>query len=425
MNFLMKNSSKMRMTNQRKTSDLMRLMTRLIIGLLVIFACLTPIGSVSGDNSLEISNVTHAYEFGSELTITANLPQPELIRNMTLIIQPDSQQTRQVEVFVSAGGGILTQYDLTTNGFDPFTRIYFWFEAEMSDGSISSSSSYWFDYIDNRFAWKSNSTNLFTIFWTEGDTSYGQKLQSIARSGLEKSTQLLPVVPILPVEIYIYPNSSSMQSVLSLDSQSWVNGHTFINSNKILVADSPPLADTTDLERTIPHETMHLLQYQIMSTSYSNAPAWLLEGLATQSELYANPDLEREFSSAQKADTLLSFGDLCHGFPNDANLATLAYAQSSSFVAYIQRTYGNQVFPVFLQNAANGLDCEQNVKSSLGITLSQVELDWKTSIISSSNPSASPPYQLMMWIGIPLLLIITGFLIFNYRKRQVNISQEE
>lgn len=403
----------------------MRLLSRLIVSLLVILAFLVPKGSASGENSLEITAVTHTYEFGSQLTISATLPHPELIRNITLVIQPDSQQSRQVEVNPSTEGVILTQYDLTTNGFDPFARIYYWFEAEMSDGSMSSSSSYWFDYLDNRFEWKSTSTKLFTIFWAEGDTSYGQKLQSIARSGLERSTQLLPVVPVLPVEIYVYPNIGSMQSGLSLDSQSWVNGHTFVNSNKILIADSPSLADTTDLERTIPHETMHLLQYQVMSTSYSNAPSWLLEGLATQSELYANPDLEREISTALNAGTLLSFGDLCHGFPNDANLATLAYAQSSSLVAYIQRTYGNQVFPVFLQNAANGLDCEQNVKSALGITLQQAELDWKSSINSSGNPTTTTPYQLVMWIGIPLILITTGILILNYRKRQVNISQEE
>jgi hypothetical protein len=384
-----------------------------------------PLGIVSAEDSLEITNVTHTYVFGSELTINATLPHPELIRSITLVIQPDSQQSRQVEVNVSAAGEIVTRYDLATNGFDPFTRIYFWFEAEMSDGSINSSSSYWFDYGDNRFEWKSNSTNLFTIFWTEGDTSYGQKLQFIARSGLERSTQLLPVVPFLPVEIYVYPNTSSMQSVLSLDSQSWVNGHTFVNSNKILIVDSAPLADTTDLERTLPHETMHLLQYQIMSTSYANAPTWLLEGLATQSELYPNPDLEREFSSAQKADALLSFSDLCHGYPDDANLATLAYAQSSSFVAYIQRTYGNQVFPAFLQNAVNGLDCEQNVKSTLGITLSQVELDWQASLDSSSKNALPAIYQWLLWIGIPVLILLTGLIILNIRKRQVSMSQEE
>jgi len=403
----------------------MRPLTRLIIILLVISAFLMPNGSVTGENSLEITNVTHTYEFGSELTITANLPHRESIRNITLVIQPDAQQSRQVEVNVSDVGEIVTRYDLTTNGFYPFTRIYFWFEAETGDGSMSSSSSYWFDYIDNRFEWKSNSTNLFTIFWTEGDTSYGQKLQSIARSGLERSTQLLPVVPVLPVEIYVYPNTPSMQSVLSLDSQSWVNGHTFVTSNKIFVADSPSLADTTDLERTIPHETMHLLQYQLMNTSYSNGPTWLLEGLATQSELYANAELEREFSSAHKAGALLSFADLCHGFPNDANLATLAYAQSSSFVAYIQRTYGNRVFPVFLQNAANALDCEQNVKSSLGITLQQVELDWQASLESSNINSLPVAYQWALWIGVPLLILFTGLLIRNIRKRQVSLSQEE
>lgn len=423
--FQVMNSSKKKTTTLRKTSDLMGLKIRLIFSFFVIFGFLMPKGSVSGENSLEITNVTHAYEFGSELTITAKLPHPELIRNITLVIQPDSQQSRQVEIATSAAGDIVTQYELTTNGFDPFTRIYFWFEAEMSDGSMSSSSSYWFDYLDNRFEWKSNSTNLFTIFWTEGDTSYGQKLQSIARSGLERSTQLLPMVPILPVALYVYPDTSSMQSVLSLDSQSWVNGHTFVKSNKIIVADSPSLADTTDLERTIPHETMHLLQYQILSTSYSNAPTWLLEGLATQSELYANPDLEREFSVSQKAGALLSFGDLCHGFPNDANLAALAYAQSSSFVAYIQRTYGNQVFPTFLENATTGLDCEQNVKSSLGITLSQVELDWQASLDSSSKNSMSVAYQVALLIGVPLLIIIIGLIIRNIRKRQSRLSQEE
>ena len=415
----------MKRTILRKTSDLMWPIIRLMSCLLVILAFLMPNGGVSGDNGLDITDITHAYEFGRELTISANVPHPELVRNITLVIQPDSQQPRQVEITPSTEGVIAIQYDLTTNGFIPFTRIYYWFEAEMSDGSMSSSASYWFDYIDNRYEWKSNSTNLFTIFWTEGDTLYGQKLQTLARSGLEKATQLLPVVPVLPVEIYVYPNTSSLQSGLSLDSQSWVYGHTFVNSNKILVSDSPSLEDTTDLERTIPHETMHLLQYQLLSTSYSNAPTWLLEGLATQSELYANADFEREFSNAQKAGTLIPFGDLCFGFSNDAKLATLAYAQSSSLVAYIQRTYGNQVFLTLLQNAANGLDCEQNVKSAFGITLQQLELDWKSSINSTSNPSASTPYQLVLWIGIPLLLIITGLLIMNYRKRQVNVSQEE
>ena len=415
----------MRMTNLRKTSDLMRLIPRLLIGLMVMFAFLLPKGNVSGEDSLEITNVAHTYEFGNELTITGFLPHPELIRNITLVIQPDSQQSRQVELTPSAAGEIVTQYDLTTNGFNPFTRIYFWFEAEMSDGAISSSSSYWFDYNDNRFEWKSSSTNLFNIFWTEGDTAFGQKLQSIARSGLERSTQLLPVVPILPVEVYVYPNTSSMQSVLSLDSQSWVNGHTFIQSNKILVADSPSLEDTTDLERNIPHEIMHLLQYQLMSTSYSNAPTWLLEGLATQSELYANSELERAFVTAQKEGSLLSFGDLCHGFPNDANVATVAYAQSSSLVAYIQRTYGNQVFPVFLQNAASGLDCEQNVKSTLGITLQQVELDWQATLDTTGKKPMPAAYQLALWIGIPLLVLFTALLIRNFRKRQLNNLQEE
>jgi hypothetical protein len=356
------------------------------------------------------------------LTIRANLLHPELTSSLTLVIQPDAQPSRQVEVPVPKDSEITAAFDLAINGFSPFSRIYYWFEASLNDGTIKTSASYWFDYIDNRYDWKSNSTNLFTINWVNGDTTYGQKLQSIARSGMERSTQLLPIVPKLPVIIYVYPDIPSLQSVLSLDAQSWVNGHTIVNTNIILVADSPSLEDTTDLERILPHEIMHLLQFQLMNTTYSNAPHWLLEGLATKSELYANPDLEREFTAAKSTNSLIPLSDLCFGFSNDANQATLAYAQAASVVTYIQNRFSNQALLTMLQNSIAGLDCDQSTKSALGITSQQLELDWKASL---SDEQSATPYKLALWIGVPIFALIVGVLIWNIRKRQVNDIQED
>lgn len=392
-------------------------MHRFLVYALLFAIILQPADIVSSDNSLNIVNVTHSYEFGKSLIISATLPEPGTIHNISLLIQPDNQQSRQIPLSIENAGALHAVYDLSVNSIDPFTRVYYWFEAELSDGTISTSPSYWFDYLDNRYDWKTNSTSMFDIYWTNGDASYGQKLQQIARSGLERATQLIPVVPDLPISIYIYPDEASLQSVLTLGSQAWVNGYTYLSSNRILVADSTPLEDVTDIERTIPHEIMHLLQYQIAGSNYSNAPAWLTEGLATQTELYANPELQRSLSAAAKAGTLTPLSQLCLGISKDANQALVNYAQSGSLVDYAQQTFGNQVLVTMLQNSSTGLNCDQNVKSALGISQQQLEIDWLNAINGSGTGTSSG--NILFWVGIPALLIFSAIVVFFIRRRKM------
>jgi LPXTG-motif cell wall-anchored protein len=390
---------------------------RFLVYALLFAIILQPADIVSSDNSLNLVNVTHSYEFGKSLTISATLPQPGTVRNISLLIQPDNQESRQTPLTIENAGEIRTVYDLSSNSIAPFSRVYYWFEAELNDGTMSTSPAYWFDYLDNRYDWKTNSTGMFNIYWTNGDASYGQKLQQIARSGLERATQLIPVVPNLPISIYIYPDEASFQSVLTLGSQAWVNGYTYLSSNRILVTDSTPFEDVTDVERTIPHEIMHLLQYQIAGSNYSNAPAWLTEGLATQTELYANPELQRSLLSAVKAGSLSPLSQLCLGISKDANQALVNYAQSGSLVDYIQQNYGNQIFVTMLQNSVSGLNCDQNVKSTLGISQQQLEIDWLNSISGSGTGTSSG--NILFWVGIPALLIFSGIVVFLIRRRKM------
>ena len=274
----------------------MKLLRLVFCSLVVICTVLGVNHKVNAEQGFNPEDVVYSYEFGDSLTVSATIQKPETIKSLTLVIEPDKQNSRQIPILINSDPKVEINYDLKTNPLDPFSRVYFWFEAELTDGSVTTSPSYWFDYIDNRFEWKSNSTSLFNIFWVNGDAGYGQTLQQVARSGLERATQLVPVVPEIPIEIYVYPEESALKTVLSLDAQSWVNGHTFLTGNRILVVDAPPLDNVTDIERTIPHEIMHLLQFQIMGSNYGLAPVWLTEGLASQTELYANTDFERVLS---------------------------------------------------------------------------------------------------------------------------------
>jgi hypothetical protein len=376
------------------------------------------------EQSLQIEKVTYQYIFGDSLTITANLSKSLTLRNLTIIIQPENQQSRQVQSVINADMSTSAVYDLKSSGLIPFGRVYFWFEAELQDGSIATSPSYWFDYLDNRYEWKSNTSNLFNIFWVNGDTGYGYKLQQMSRSGLEKATQLIPVVPQIPITIYVYPDNSSLQSVLSPDSESWINGQAFLSSNRILVTDTPPLDDFTDLERTIPHEIMHLIQYQVMHDSYRNAPAWLVEGLSTQTELYTNPDLNRNLLNAIQNNTITPLSSLCSGFSKEPSEVIIDYAQSSSVVGYVQQKFGNQALLSMMKNSSTGQDCESIVNTSLGISISQLDSIWKSWISSGNSAGSQIPFSSILWIAIPSILLIVGVIILISRHMAAKKQEE-
>jgi hypothetical protein len=376
--------------------------------------------SASADQGFNLEDVAYEYEFGKTLIITATISRPYNIKNLTVSLEPENLQARQILAEIDNNTQIKATYDLQTNSIDPFSRVYFWFNAELQNGSIISSPSFWFDYIDNRLEWKSNTSKLFQIFWVNGDSKYGQNIQLVAKNGLEQATMILPLAPSIPIEIYIYPDIASLNSIFSTDSELWVNGRALLKANRIIVVDEPPLEDITDLERSIPHEIMHLLQFQVLGANYAYAPTWLMEGLASQAELYANSDRERVLAKAIETRSLTPLNALCLGISPDPEQANIDYAHSASLVHYIQNTYGNQVFLTLLEGASSGKDCNSLVNASLGISLQRLEDEWLASV--SDNPPTTTLRQLTpyLWIFIPGVLAISGIVVLIIRRSRTN-----
>jgi hypothetical protein len=303
----------------------------------------------------------------------------------------------------------------------PFARIYYWFELFKKDGTSFKTPSYWFDYLDNRFTWQASDTDLFHISWVEGDAAFGQKLQEIARNGLKKATTLLPVTPALPIRIFVYPNVDAMQQDLTLTGQTWTAGHASPDIGVVLVSNDTPSTESIEMERQIPHELMHILEYQVTGTQYSSIPVWLSEGLATSVELYPNPDLQRALNDAQASGTLLPFESLCAGFSPDANTAQLDYAQSFSFVNYLNGRFGSDVFLKLLANASSGLTCENSVSTTLQVSLPQLQQDWTTATFNGGHSIQSLEVYLPYVILAVLLLVMA--ILFFVRKRHTKEDQ--
>ena len=325
----------------------------------------------------ELTNVQTQYQFGDSLTVQAHYAFPADLKQAVLNLQTNTGTLSQFPLTISANGLLQSQISLAQQELPPFSRVYYWFDLTFTNDTSSTSPSYWFDYSDNRFTWQSNQSKWFNIYWVNGEAVYGEKLQQIALAGLKTATQILPVSPNLPITIYVYPNAQNVQDILSTTNPDWVAGEALPQVNLILVSASVDLNNTQDLERQIPHEFTHLLEYSLTMQNYSTSPAWLLEGLATNAETYPNSDYTRLLQKASNSQSLIPMDQLCHTFSPDTEKAALSYAQSASFVQYLTSKYGNEKVKQLLQTPGSGLDCSRFVDEIYGVNLEALDTAWQ------------------------------------------------
>jgi hypothetical protein len=132
-----------------------------------------------------------------------------------------------------------------------------------------------------------------------------------------------------------------------------------------------------ELERQIPHEIMHILQYQVTGANFTRQPIWFMEGMASLVEIYPNPEYRTVLESSTRAGTLIPMRSLCASFPRDAGGAFQSYAQAESFVRFLFSRYGASGLRALMDQYENGLGCEEGFSAGLATPLSQAEYRWQ------------------------------------------------
>lgn len=377
---------------------------------------------VSSQQGSLIADAKVNYTFQQELTIQATFSSSVPAVKAQLNLQPQNGEIRQIEISTPVTDDLKIKIDLQKLPLPTFSRIYYWFVILFPDNTSYTSPSYWFDYIDNRFLWNSNSSKWFNLYWTDHDTNFGLHIQSLALDGLKNATGVLPVSPDLPVSIFVYPDAASLQDAISETTGADITGNAIPDTNAILVSSSDDLTNTTNLERQVPHELMHLLEYHLTGANYASAPAWLLEGLATNAENYKDPDQARALKLAFQQNSLIPLDQLCNAFPHESIQSTLAYAESASFTQFLTEKFGTDKMISLLQNAGNGLSCQQLILNTLGENLTDLESSWHQEV---QNQRADSNGWLSYW-PIPFVAVVLLIPLLLIRKnRQSNPSNGE
>jgi hypothetical protein len=362
---------------------------------------------------VEINNITVLYKYGEQADFSVQLTPIDQVKDLYLFIQPTGQDTIVRQIKIDPSGQIRHSLDLKQVPLRPFTTIQFWFRVLTQDNQQIESPRQTLDYFDNRFNWQTLKEAPFEVFWYGRDISFGQALLNNAKNGLISAQSYLEAAPPIPIRVYAYSSMQDLQSALQLGQQPWVAGHASPDLGVVMVSIPGGPEQSYELERQVPHELMHIIQYQYAGSGYNRLPVWLVEGLASINEIYPNPDYQRVLKRAAENDTLLPMSALCAQFPSDASSAYQAYAQSASFVRFVYQKFGATGLQALFVAYKNGQDCEAGTSTALNSTLNQLDYRWRQESLGINAQALAlqklAPYFLLF--GLLVLIPITAVLL--------------
>ena len=374
--------------------------------------------------AIDVEDLGVTYEFNNKVTFNARIRSGQEIKEVLLFVTPAGEQAIMRPVSFDPAGEV--HYSIPSGQLDlrPFTTNHFHFVIGLASGEILPSRMFDFRYEDHRFQWQSLLYPDFEVWWYGRDAAFGQALLNVARDGLKAASEILVVDPPTPIRIYAYDSSTDMQSALNL-SQSWIVGHAAPDLGQMYIYIPKGPEQTMEIERQVPHEIMHFLQYQVAGSSMRNQPVWLMEGMASLAELYPNAEYQRVLSTTAQRRELLSMTSLCPSFPRNASGAFQAYAQSASFVRFLYQEYGNTGLRSLMEQYNTGQGCEQGIVSALGVSLAQVEYRWKQQSlgIDAGNlvlRNLAPYLMIVFLVAFPIVLTF-----IPYRRENKTAPKEQ
>lgn len=379
--------------------------------LLILFLIITTPLSVQAEDSVEILDERVEYTFGGELIFQIEIESEVPVSQITLVLQAPGIPSFVGEVLFISPGQAQFVYDLAQRPLPAFSSITYSYHLTLENGESVETPGYSFTYLDNRYNWQELIEEPFHIYWYEGEIILAQEVRDAAVSGLEQVLELLQQpAENKPIAIFIYSSEEELQSTLASVGQTWVGGHADPGLGSIVVSLPPGVDQSLEIQRLIPHEITHILLYRFMGNEYQYLPAWFNEGLASQMEAFSHPDYDLVLEKAEGERGLIPFAHLCIAFPVDSDLALLSYAQSNSLLDYIQREYGVTGIRAMIFAYDQGVSCERGVEVALGITLEELENDWKQDVFSRGRYLT---YIFVLSGFLLLLLIFLGVFIFS------------
>lgn len=395
-----------------------------VLRFLSLVPILANIAFVQQTNEIVFSKVVIDYKFDEKVTFEAYVTPDHLldqIERIEIYIYPNQDLPIVENVNFDPGGLIQFTFPISEKQWEPFIQVVFLFHVTFQNGQEHFSDKFSFQYDDNRLEWNRISSPPFTVYWHSDDSLLGQMVLKTAFSGLQSAQEITGAVLQENVCIYVYSDLEYLRTALHLEDLTRLAAHAAKDRHVIILSAVPGPGLQLELERQLPHEIAHLLTNSMSGDRYDLLPHWLVEGIATISEIYPNSDYQRVLNTAAANGNLIPMQSLCEAFPENSSAAFLSYAQSGSFVNFLYKRYGPSGLNKLVMQYSTGVSCSSGIAEVFGETFNELEYRWQQEVLGIDSEllvfQNLSPYLVILFAL--LLMPMTPFL-FKRKKALFN-----
>jgi cellulose synthase operon protein C len=201
----------------------------------------------------------------------------------------------------------------------------------------------------------------------------GEQIVPLAKEAIATLSKRYQFTPKGPILIEMFPRHDDF-AVRTIGLPGFVGalGACF---GRVVTLDSPRAREPGQFawQETLWHEIAHVMTLQM---SNNRLPRWLSEGASRFEERRGRPEWGRDgdlqFAQALNDNKLLKIADIQQGF-SDPELIGLTYEQASIIVEHLMETYGEPKFWELLRAYGRGLETDEALKATYGITIDQLQ----------------------------------------------------
>jgi len=276
--------------------------------------------------------------------------------------------------------------------------------------------------------WKHIDSDHFRVYFT------GSRLD--ARRSIEEGEEFLKEVAEnfgMPfegkIEIWICGSGDQFRRAVNAPIQDWAAGCAFPLQRRVLVRD-PGFTENRNLKFLVVlrHEIAHVIIGERIGEKLSEIPLWFNEGMAM---LLSGEGMffRRDLTLMGRAiwGSIIPLRELETSFPDEPDLAGLAYAESLSAVSMIARSYGGESLRAILDLVRLGESFTNAMTLTTGMTpysfderwRSYVERHYKMILLFSSSSF------LWMLISAAFLIIYVSYRRIRREKLERMTAEEE
>jgi len=258
-----------------------------------------------------------------------------------------------------------------------------------------------------------------TVIHAEGDTGYARAVVDLAAAAHQRIGEDLGLEHSIEVAILLLTanSPSATREEWARRLPSWMAGAA-LPARQLIVVRVRPGQTPRSLEPVLAHELTHVI-LQADYPRHDDWPLWFQEGLAMRESRTEGLREYLTLSAAALFDRMLPLESLSLRFPDRESEARLAYAQSASFLGFLDARAGRGRFAVLMRELRER-DFAEAFHGAYGLGTGAAESLWLRWVSRRYAWVPAVTSETAFW----LLITVLFFVAIAARRRRSRIMRE-